>query len=383
MRKGCQRKGGGMSISLQEYQRRYSAIREQMQAEGLDCILVIGLADDFNRGSIRYITGHGRGGYCIFPLEGAPIFLVSPNQSASPKTRKTTGALDLLDLRETVNPVEQVKEELSRLFRGNKIGVVGMACISVPMYLAVKEQYQDSLVDSTGIFRQLREIKSTEEIEQMRVAASVADSVYTMLRDMVRPGLSEYEIYGAVKKKIYEAGCEYSFDLIDAAGTSMNMTFYPTEDKLEENGTLFMEITPAYNGYYAQLPVTLPVTRYTPRIRDMVSAWDQADKAALKIIRSGTKVSDLYHVLVNTVQDNGFLSPLRPGHSIGLDALDFWSITESSTTILKPGMTLAIHPSVMVEINGDACGMGYTYLITDSGAERFSKIDLAEELLQD
>jgi len=32
-------------------------------------------------------------------------------------------------------------------------------------------------------------------------------------------------------------------------------------------------------------------------------------------------------------------------------------------------------------IGGDACGMGYTYLITDTAAERLSKIDLAQELI--
>jgi len=49
--------------------------------------------------------------------------------------------------------------------------------------------------------------------------------------------------------------------------------------------------------------------------------------------------------------------------------------------ILKPGMMLAIHPSVMLEMGGDACGMGYTYLITEAGAETLSRIDLAKELL--
>jgi Xaa-Pro aminopeptidase len=68
------------------------------------------------------------------------------------------------------------------------------------------------------------------------------------------------------------------------------------------------------------------------------------------------------------------------GHAIGLDALDFWSITESSPEVLKPGMTLAVHPSIMTGPGGDACGMGYTCLITDTGAERFSKVDLAAAL---
>lgn len=367
-----------MGISQQEFERRYDAIRELMKRDGTDCLIVFGLGDDFNRGNIRYITGSGRGGCCVFPLEGKPVFLTGLNQSSSPKLHKTIEAVDLLDLRETDKPAEQVKEELSRFYRGNGVGIIGMGCISVPMYEAVKEKCKDKLMDASGIFEQLRSVKSAEEIEKVRRAAAIADSVYAMLREIVRPGRSDYEIYGRVKQTIYEMGCEYSFDLIDASGSRMNMTFGPTGEKLKANNTLFMEITPAYEGYYAQLPVTLPVGKYPPQIRKMVGVWDKASQAALKILKPGTKVSDIYAALVNTVRENGYISPLRPGHAIGLDALDFWSITESNNIALRPGMTLAVHPSIMTEPGGDACGMGYTYLITDTGAERFSKVDLRD-----
>jgi Xaa-Pro aminopeptidase len=370
-----------MSISPQEFKRRYMAIRDLMKRDKLDCLLVVGRSDDFNRGNIRYITGSGAGGCCIFPLEGAPVLLTRPYQKASPKLFKTAGAIDLLDLRETSNPEEQAVKELSFFDQGNKIGVVGMACISVPMYLAVKEKFKDRLSDSIGIFNQLSMVKSAEEIEKTRTAAAIADKVYSLLREIIRPGLSEYEIYGVVKKTIYEMGCEYSFDLIDGAGSTMNMSFFPTSDKLEANGTLFFEITPAYEGYYAQLPVTLPVGEYPPHVFKMVSAWDKSDKAAQKILRPGTKASDLYHILVNTVRENGFISPLEVGHDLGLDTHGPLYIDETNNTILKSGMILAIHASVMSEIGGDGCGMGYTYLITDNGAERLSKIDLAKELI--
>jgi Xaa-Pro aminopeptidase/Xaa-Pro dipeptidase len=367
-----------MGISRQEFERRYAAIRELMKRDEVDCLIVVGLADDFNRGNIRYITGSGRGGCCIFPSEGKPVLLTGLNQSTSPKLPKTVEALDLLDLRETDNPAEQVKKELSRFYRGNRVGIIGLGCITVPMYEAVKEKFKDKLIDATGIFEKMRSVKSVEEITKMRRAAAIADSVYAVLREIIRPGLSDYEIYGQVKKTIYEMGCEYSFDLIDASGSRMNMTFWPTGEKLKANNTLFMEITPAYEGYYAQLPVTLPVGKYPPQIQKMVGVWEKANKAALKILKPGTKVCDIYAVLVNTVRENGYISPLRPGHAIGLDALDFWSITESNTTILQSGMTLAVHPSIMTKPGGDACGMGYTYLITDTGAERFNKVDLRD-----
>jgi Xaa-Pro aminopeptidase len=370
-----------MSISQQEYRRRYAAIRDQMKKHKLDCLVVVGRSDDFNRGNFRYITGSGSGGICVFPLEGLPVLLTRPNQERSPKLPRTVGAVELLALKGTSKPEGDAIKELSSFYQGNKIGIVGMHCVSVPMYLALKERFQDKLVDSVEIFNQLSMIKSTEEIEKTRTAAAIADEVYALLRQIAKPGISEYEIYGSVKKKNYEMGCEYSFELIDGFGSTMNMSFFPTSDKLEENGTLFFEITPAFEGYYAQLPVTLPVGKYPPHIREMIRTWDQTDKAACKVLGPGIKASDVYRTLMDVVHAHGFISPLEAGHDLGLDAHGPITIDESDHTILQPGMVLAIHACVMKEINGDGCGMGYTYLITDKGAERLSKVDLAGDLL--
>jgi Xaa-Pro dipeptidase len=377
------KEGTHMGISSQEFQRRYREIREVMKKERLDCLLIVGLNEDFNRGNIRYVTGLGRGGCCIFPLKGRPVFLANPVLTASRKLPKFMAAVDLLDLETTVDPGAEAVVQLSRFDGGNNIGLVGKTCMPAPMYLAVAEKFGGRLVDAAGIFESLRAIKSPDEIEKTRRAALIADEVYRMLRETIRPGLGEYEIYGEVKKIIYGMGCEYSFDLIDGAGSTMNMSFVPTEDRLEANGTLFMEITPSYDGYYCQLPVTLPVDRYSPHVKEMVRTWNESDKAARKILHPGTKVSDLYHVLVNTVQGRGFISPFRPGHSIGLDVLDFWSVADSNPLTLKAGMTIAVHACVLKEMGGDGCGMGYTYLITDTGWEKLSAIDLAEELLGD
>jgi Xaa-Pro aminopeptidase len=371
-----------MGISEKEFQRRYLAIRGQMKEQGFDSLLVFGISDDFNRGNVRYITGYGRGGCCIFSEEKDPVFFVSPTQWNSPKLPRIMEAFNLLDLREQSDLPGQTVSELSRCDRGNKVGLIGYSCINVPLYLAVKEKFGERLVSAPEFLKPLREIKSVEEIEKLRESAKIADKVYARLREIIKPGLSEFKIYGEVKKIIYEAGCEYSFDLLDGDGSKMNMAFFPTADKLEAGGTLFMEISPAFQGYYAQLPVTLPVGKYRPNIQRMVEAWNQADHAARQILHSGTKISDIYKVLIKTIEEHGFMSPLRPGHSLGLDILDFWSVEESNNAVLKPGMVVAIHPCSMEKRGGDGVGMGYSYLISESGAERFSRVDLAGELLE-
>ncbi len=365
-----------MAISRREYERRYTAIRHLMKKDGLDCLVVIGRGDDFHRGNVRYITGTGGGGCCIFPREGRPVFLIGPNQSTSPKIGKIIEAIDLLDLRETDDNSRQAGREVSRFRQGNKVGLVGMDCIPVPMYRNLKDLLGNTLLEADTIFEQVRAVKSDEEIEKIRIAADVADNVFDRLMAKLRPGLSDYEIYALVKSAIYEHGCDYSFDLIDAGGERMNMTFWPTGEKLRAGSTLFMEITPSFEGYYAQLPVTLPVGSYPPQIHKMISTWKKANDAVLPLLRPKTRVSELYRCLIDAVQEDGFISPLRPGHAIGLDALDFWSITESSPVVLEAGMTVAVHPSIMTELHGEACGLGYTYLITAGGPERFSRVDL-------
>jgi Xaa-Pro aminopeptidase len=370
-----------MGISLQEYSRRHAAIREQMRRDGLDSLLIAGLSDDFNRGNIRYITGSGRGGYCILPLEGDPDYFSSSLLARSSKFPKTVEAHPLLQIRVTNEPVAQAVKELLSCDGGNAVGVVGMNCVPASMYLGVKKTFGERVRDVSEYLRPFREIKSEEEIEKLRVAAGVADKVYTRLREIVRPGLDEFAIYGEVKKVIYGEGCEYSFEVLDAAGAMMNMAFFPTRDALEANGTLFIEISPAYQGYYAQLPVTLPVQKYPDHIKRMARAWSRADAAARTLLRPGTRVSDLYHQLINSIREAGFVSPLRPGHSVGLDILDFWSIDAGNTAVLKAGMCIAVHPCCTVDLGSDGVGMGYTYLINDSGAEKLNKVDLTADLL--
>ncbi|MBN1190396.1 MAG: aminopeptidase P family protein [Dehalococcoidales bacterium] len=358
-----------MSISKAEFDRRYGAIRDWMKSNSVDCIVVSGKPDNFNRGNIRYLTGLGNGGYCLFPPEGRPVLLVG-------RKAEFLSRPDLpVELSEHPNPQIGIIKGLNRYDQGHRIGTIGMET-SDPVLLDLKASLGNRLIDATPIFSQLRLIKSPEEIEKMRTAAWIADKVFYMVQDLIRPGLSDFVIYGEVKRLIYSLGCEYSMELIDANGARMNMKFTPVGDTLSADGTLFMEITPAYDGYYAQLPVIFPVVYPAPNLRKIAAVWKQALQAGIDMLKPGTRVSDLCNVMWNKVKEGGYLSPFRPGHALGLDAIDFWSITDSNETVLQPGMTLAVHPCVLQEMGGDGIGMGYTFLITETGAERFSRVDL-------
>jgi Xaa-Pro aminopeptidase len=366
-----------VAISREELSRRHEGIRALMGERGMDCLVIAGRSDYFSRGNIRYVTNLPLGGFAVFPAGGKAIYFLSRNQIASPKHEQAGPIREFLDLKEIYDPVEQVVLEASRLSEKGRIGVVGMNDIPLPVYLALKDRFGERLVDGTPIFSLMRGVKSNEEIALMRKAALVADRVHDLLIEMIRPGLVDYEIYGSVKKAIYEMACDYSMELIDAHGSTMNMAWSPSGERLDEHGTLFLEITPAFEGYYAQLPVCLPVGDYSPSVQPMVGAWKEAMKAAVPLLRPGTVVGDIHKAAVSIIEQRGFISPFPAGHALGLDVIDFWTVQPSNATVLQPGMALAFHPCVLREMGGEGIGMGYTYLITSDGAEKLSSVELA------
>jgi Xaa-Pro aminopeptidase len=363
-----------VSISLAERDRRYQAIRELMKEGELDALLVAGRADCFNRGNIRYITNQGiiaSDQYCIFGPQGPPVFMLPAKGPVVDRLRKASWTLEL---REAPMLSEQIIKDLLYFDKGNNIGIVGIAEMAVPIYLEVHKKFGDRLVNAVWIFEQLRLNKSTEEIENMRTAAGIADKIFLSLKQIVKPGIIDYEIYGEVKKIIHQMGCEYSFELISAEDANMNL-YSPVGDKLKENGTIAVEISPAYKGYYAQLPVTLPAREFPPRLNKLIRVWKEAVEAAERAMHPGNKVSDVHDAIETVVRNHGCISPWRHGHALGLDLIDFWSVTNDNPTILKPGMTMVIHPDIFEPgFEGIGPCAGYTYVITETGAENLNKV---------
>jgi Xaa-Pro aminopeptidase len=365
-----------MTLSLKERDRRYKAIRELMIQDKFDALLVVGHGDCFSRGNVRYITDQGVIGgeqHCVFGLEGDPVFMMP---GKGPAVDKLSKAAWNLDIREAPNPIEQVIADLSRLDKGNKIGLVGMQEISAPLFLEAKSKFGDRLVNAVDIFEQLRSIKSDEEIGKMKTAAGIADKVFLTLKDIVKAGVTDYEIYGEVRKIIHQMGCEYSFELISASDANMNL-FVPTGDKLKENGVISVEISPAYEGYYAQMPVAVPAKDFPPRLSRLIDVWKESVAAAESAMRPGATVADVHNAIETVVRNHGCVSPWRHGHALGLDLIDFWSITDTNPVVLKPGMTLVVHPDIFEPgFEGIGPCAGYTYVITDKGVENLSEVDI-------
>ena len=371
-----------MAISAAEYKARHDRIREAMRKEGLEMLIVAGRDDIYSRGNMRYITDYVGAGYLVFPVDENPILFVHPVQAASPKAARHRPINDFVTVQLYANgaygdPVLDVMTELRRRNITTGIGFVGLGEIGAPVYQAVTEYATEPVKDATHILREARLIKTPEMLEYTRASAKLADEAYAILKEMAAPGVKDYELYGTVKDHLFRNGSEYSLEVIDAEGAKMNFTWGPTGEVLEEGGHLFMEITPAVGGVYAQLPFCLPIGEMTPKVADMKEAWLAGFQAGEALLKPGNLVSDVSKAMKAEINARGHLTPFAQGHAIGLDVVDGWAIGDESPVVLQPGMTMAVHPAAVEELGGDAFTCGYTYLITETGAERLSALDFS------
>lgn len=368
------------TIPVSELKERIGKIREQMRLRDIDVIIVAGLQDIFNRGHLRYVSNLGGGGMLVLPLEGRLTHFIHPALAESPKIDKLGPIREFIDVRPFGDGAYGLKNDSVGLVQSmnvsGKIAYVGASAIGIPVHQAMLDAFgADRLVDASEIFWALRAIKSDNEIALMRRSAAIADDCYDMLTDLVRPGVSDYTVYGAAKNFVYANESPYSLEVIDAEGSFMNFDRNPTGDVLEAGGTLFMEVTPAFGGYYAQLPFAMPVTELSPSMKRLAAAWAEGYALGESMLRPGVLVSDISRALRRRIAEHGGMNPFSHGHAIGLDVADGWVLGDSTEVELQPGMTLVMHPASLSRIGGEGFTAGYTYLITTDGAERLSRHD--------
>jgi len=369
-----------MALSLAERDRRYVEIRKLMSANEIGCLLVAGRGDHVSRGNIRYITDNGiicREQYCILPPEGSALTITTQQTqiAANVEIKEEWVSEFLITPNDPAAAAKHVAESLLKYAKGGKVGIVGMQDISVPVYEAVRSHIGERLVDATWIFNQVREIKSAEEIESVRKSTAAADKAYSLIRDIAKPGLSDYEVWGEVDRSLAISGCCYAMNLIDFTGETMNLAL-PWGEKMKAGSTFALELIPAYDGYYTEIPAMLPVSEdYPEKIAKMVEVWKLANREAQSALKPGSTIADINAAIQGVVKEHGYYYPWRSGHGVGLDCVEGFNLNDKRQMSFKPGMVFTLHPGVYEPNNptGPGFAMGYTYLLTESGCERLNK----------
>src|SRR6202034_1606457 len=234
------------------------------------------------------------------------------------------------------------------------------------------------LDDATAVLDKLLMHKSADEVAAVRRAAQIADEAYAEFLRAVRPGRRQFEIVADIEAHLRRRGCPDNFMIIGSGGKDVFGMTPPSERRIAAGDLVTTELTPAVEGYFAQICRTLVVGKATEAQHRAFGVFVEALEAGIAAVRPGVRAADVAKAENDVFRKYGLgeyttsqWTRVR-GHGMGLFADSKPHILEDVETVLTPGMTLIVHPNTYHPDAGYIV-LGDAVLVTDNGVEVLCK----------
>jgi len=257
-----------------------------------------------------------------------------------------------------------------------RIGLIG----SPPFqhYERLRQAFPSAeLVDVGGKLRNIRAIRSEEEIERLQYASKLTDASMQALADSLRPGLREYELPAILEPVYLKAGGYTGIHFM----TSMPMrnpnfpvpSQFQGDRVLGAGDCLITEISGAWWGYSGQIHRTYSLGEGpTPEWKELHSVAVEAFETIYGLIKDGTSTGE--------VEEAAELIHKR-GYSIYDDLLhgasQYPPIIQTKTTSRREGgemffrenMVITIQPNVITPDERMGLQFGETVVVHKDGCQ--------------
>ena len=366
------------------FETRMTTFRAEMDKKGFDVALI---TDDDN---VYYLTGYydylhmefGRPTILIVPRDG-PSLLITPTIDLN--TAQSVARVDKIAAWNDGMGVEW-RAELPAAFKGAiRIGIE-------PDHMpALVRRYVDELLGPqnlnsvTPILSEMRMIKSNQELQLARHAGQVANAMMYAGRVAIGDGVPEYEIALATSQAGTRKAAELLTAHYDDAGMSPNTHFLQimasgdtiTKTHQRASTRIMRSGEPVFLCFcgmtnFHRFKLGFDRTFWIAEIADpsQAAVYEVAlasQQAALDALRPGVTAESVHAAYSEVIQGAGYEYPFRCGRATGFSFLETPQLVTGDTTILQPGMVLAVDGSVAVD--NFRAQIGDSFIITQDGYE--------------
>jgi len=359
-------------------------LRTRMEDEGIDVALI---TDDDN---VYYLTGY----YDYLHMEfGRPTILAVQKDGESLLITPT------IDLNSALSAAKVDRIAAWNDGMGDEWRTELPALLGNGRRIAIEPDHMPPLVRSfvnthvgadralsvTPILADMRMIKSPDELQLARHAGQVANAMMAAGRNAIGDGVAEFEVALATSQTGTRKAAELlaahyddkdmspntHFLQIMASGETITKTHHRASTRIMRTGEpVFLCFCGMTN--FHRFKLGFDRTFWIGHIADESQAeiYEIAlasQRAALDALRPGVTAESVHAAYAEVIQGAGFDYPFRCGRATGFSFLEKPQLVTGDTTVLQPGMVLAVDGSVSVDTF--RAQIGDSFIITEDGWE--------------
>ena len=361
-------------IAPDRYGDRLARAASAAERHGLEALL-IGVGAD-----LRYLSGYvalplERLTMLVVPATGRPS-LVVPRLEVLPAQGSAAAAAGLIDIGtwdETDDPIALVAERIGRASGAASAtaGTVGAGSAQGPLRLAVSDRLwasfllglQRAMPDATfelasGVLRELRMTKDSDEIERLRLAAHAADRVIASIAAGPLIGRTEADVAREIRERLVEEGHDTAdFAIVGSGPNSASPHHEASERVIRAGEPLLLDIGGPMDGYGSDVTRVLWLTGGDPangpdeEYRRLYDVLQESQAESTGAVRPGVPAERVDDVARCIIAAGGY-GPMfihRLGHGIGLEAHEEPYLVAGNPEPLNAGMAFSIEPGIYLE----------------------------------
>jgi len=228
-----------------------------------------------------------------------------------------------------------------------------------------------SMYTLDGWIDPLRAVKSADEIELVRASLRLCDSAQQEVRKQLRPGISEIELWGALKSHLEglaSARLPVLTDLVAGLRTA-EIGGVPSDYKLQAGDPVIADVVPRLAGYWGDNAGTHFVGEPAEALAKIYKLVRETLQRGVDAVRLGVRACDLDEMLRAAIREQGYpVYPHHSGHGIGTSYHEEPRIVPYNTATLEPGMVIALEPGIYLPETGGV-RLEDVVLVTQDGCE--------------
>ena len=226
------------------------------------------------------------------------------------------------------------------------------------------------------LYRQ-RRCKDPDELARLRRAIDATGRMYATAREILRPGLSEIDMFCALQTAaVQELG-----EMLTGTGNDYQCGSRggpPRNGRVAEAGELYiLDLGPAFRGYFADSCRTLAVAEPTDKQREAWSCVFRALEHVEQAVRPGKRAQELFQEvqqLLDQAPCGVFNHHL--GHGIGLFPHEAPHLNPHWDDVFQVGDVFTAEPGLYDPELRHGIRLENDYLVTETGVERLSNFPL-------